>query len=109
MEVAITCECKSLSFFGETNYFAIQSKTNPIFFKNNLINLSTRLPLRNDAQETNFYFLILSKSLFQIRTRMSRVLSEITMDDIKTVRETANAVSKLATIPDECEVEAQVL
>lgn len=40
---------------------------------------------------------------------MSRVLSEITMDDIKTVRETANAVSKLATIPDECEVEAQVL
>ncbi|XP_022801963.1 polycystic kidney disease protein 1-like 2 [Stylophora pistillata] len=43
-----------------------------------------------------------------IRTRMSRVVSEITMDDIKTVRETANAVSKLATVPDECEVETQL-
>lgn len=39
---------------------------------------------------------------------MSYALAEMTLDDIKTVRETANSVAKLAAIPDECEVEAQV-
>ena len=39
---------------------------------------------------------------------MSRVLSEFTMDDIKTARETANAAAKLAAIPDECDLETQV-
>lgn len=39
---------------------------------------------------------------------MSYTLANMTMDDVKTVRETANSVAKLATIPDECAVEAQV-
>ena len=32
----------------------------------------------------------------------------MTMDDVKTVRETANSVAKLAAIPDECSLDAQV-
>lgn len=39
---------------------------------------------------------------------MSYALAEMTLDDIKTVSETANSVAKLAAIPDECDVEAQV-
>lgn len=45
---------------------------------------------------------------FQIRASMSSTLANMTMDDVKTVRETANSVAKLAAIPDECAVEAQV-
>ena len=39
---------------------------------------------------------------------MSYTLANMTMDDIKTVRETANSVAKLAAIPDECTLDAQV-
>ena len=39
---------------------------------------------------------------------MSYTLANMTMDDVKTVRETANSVAKLAAIPDECTPDAQV-
>jgi len=39
---------------------------------------------------------------------MSDTLANMKMDDVKTVRETANSVAKLAAIPDECTVEVQV-
>ena len=39
---------------------------------------------------------------------MSRTLSEITMDNVGTVRETAHALSMLSAVPDECDTETQV-
>ena len=39
---------------------------------------------------------------------MVQTLSEITMDNIHTVRQTAHALATLATIPDECDQETQV-
>ena len=39
---------------------------------------------------------------------MSFTLANMTMDDVKTVRETANSVAKLAAIPDQCTLQAQV-
>ena len=39
---------------------------------------------------------------------MSQTLSEITMDDTGTVRETAHALAMLAAIPEECDEETQV-
>ena len=39
---------------------------------------------------------------------MSSTLANMTMDDVKTVNVTANSVSKLAAVPDECTLEAQV-
>lgn len=39
---------------------------------------------------------------------MSRTLSEITMDNIMTVRETAHAVAVLSVIADECGEDTQV-
>ena len=39
---------------------------------------------------------------------MSFTLANMTMDDVKTVRETANSVAKLTAIPDECTLETQV-
>ena len=39
---------------------------------------------------------------------MSRTLSEITMDNIGTVRETAHALAMLSAVPDECDDETQV-
>ena len=44
----------------------------------------------------------------QIRNRMSRTLSEIRMDNIGTVRETAHALSMLSAVPGECDTETQV-
>ena len=44
----------------------------------------------------------------QIRNRMSRIPSEITMDNIGTVRKTAHALSMLSAVPDECDTETQV-
>ena len=54
------------------------------------------------------FFRFISWFGIQIRERMSGTLANMTMDDVKTVRETANSVAKLAAIPDECTVEAQV-
>lgn len=53
MEVAITCKCLSLSF-GGTNNFAIQSKTNPIFFKNNLIKFNYKTTSVRRCAEDQF-------------------------------------------------------
>ena len=39
---------------------------------------------------------------------MSQTLSEITMDNFGTVRETAHALAMLAAIPDECDEATQV-
>ena len=39
---------------------------------------------------------------------MGQTLSEIPMDNIRTVRQTAHAVATLAAIPDECDQETQV-
>lgn len=39
---------------------------------------------------------------------MSSTLANMTMDDVKTVNVTANSVSKLAAVPNECTLEAQV-
>lgn len=39
---------------------------------------------------------------------MSSTLANMTMDDVKTVNVTANSISKLAAVPDECTLEAQV-
>ena len=44
----------------------------------------------------------------QIRKRMIRTLSEITVDKIGTVRETAHALSMLSAVPDECDTKTQV-
>ena len=39
---------------------------------------------------------------------MTDTLANMKMDDVKTVRKTANSVAKLTAIPDECTVDAQV-
>ena len=44
----------------------------------------------------------------QICNCMSRTLSEITMDNVGTVRETAHALSMLSAVPDECDTETKV-
>ena len=44
----------------------------------------------------------------QICNRMSRTLSEITMDNVGTVGETAHALSMLSAVPDECDTKTKV-
>ena len=55
-----------------------------------------------------FFFVLFLLFGIQIRERMSFTLANMTMDDVKTVRETANSVAKLAAFPDQCTLQAQV-